>query len=236
VIYVVRYALVLLHTFFWASVVCIIGVFDRSGEIAVRCERVWARWILATCRLEVETEGLENAAPGGTYVVMSNHQSVFDIVALVASLPFSWRFVAKRELTWIPFFGWGLLAGGQILIDRRDHESAVRSLRRAAERVRSGTSVIVFPEGTRSDTGNLRSFKSGGFHLAIQAGVPILPVTVSGSRRITPRKSLRVHSGRMLVRCGKPIPTELLTADDSGQLKEQVRLAIYAGFDLGLQG
>ena len=166
---------------------------------------------------------------------MSNHQSAFDIAAIGATLPLSWRFVAKRELTWIPFFGWGLVAAGHVLIDRRDHERSVRSLRRAAERVRSGVSVIVFPEGTRSATGELGPFKSGGFHLAIEAGVPILPATVSGSRRITPPKSLRVESGPILVRYGKPIPTEGLATDDREQLKQEVRQAILAGFDPELQ-
>jgi 1-acyl-sn-glycerol-3-phosphate acyltransferase len=121
------------------------------------------------------------------------------------------------------------------VIDRRDHERSVRSLKRAAESVRSGVSVIVFPEGTRSATGEVGSFKSGGFHLAIEAGVPILPATVSGSRRITPPKSLRVESGSILVRYGKPIPTETLTVDDRDQLKEEVRQAIVAGFEPALQ-
>jgi 1-acyl-sn-glycerol-3-phosphate acyltransferase len=235
-IYVVRYALISLYTVFWASAVCIVSVFDRSGEAGVACARQWARWILWTCRIEVATGGVENVDPSGPYVVMSNHQSVFDIVALVGTLPVSFRFVAKHELTRIPFFGWGLLAGGHVVIDRRDHDRAVSSLKRAAERVRTGTSVIVFPEGTRSKTGDLRAFKSGGFHLAIQAGVPILPIAISGSRRIAPRGSLRAESGRMLVRFGKPIPTDRLTADDSEQLKAQVRQAILAGFDIALQG
>jgi 1-acyl-sn-glycerol-3-phosphate acyltransferase len=235
VIYVIRYALVSLYTVFWASVICIESIFDRSGESAVRAARHWARWILQSCSVEVDTEGLENVVPGESYVVMTNHQSVFDIPALVATLPISWRFVAKRELTRIPFFGWGLLAAGHITIDRGEHERAILSMRRAAERVRAGTSVIIFPEGTRSKTGVMRGFKSGGFHLAIQAGVPILPATISGSRRITPRKSLRVESGRILLRYAKPIPTAGLTADDSEQLKEQLRQVLLAGFEPSLQ-
>jgi 1-acyl-sn-glycerol-3-phosphate acyltransferase len=235
VIYVVRYALIVLYTVFWASVACVEALLGRGGEGGVRAGRNWARWILGTSRVRVESEGLENIAPGRSYVVMTNHQSVFDITALAATLPLSWRFVAKRELTRIPIFGWGLVAAGHIVIDRRDNERSVRSLKRAAESVRSGVSVIVFPEGTRSATGEVGSFKSGGFHLAIEAGVPILPATVSGSRRITPPKSLRVESGSILVRYGKPIPTETLTIDDREQLKEEVRQAIVAGFEPALQ-
>jgi 1-acyl-sn-glycerol-3-phosphate acyltransferase len=235
VIYVVRYALIVLQTAFWASVVCVEALFGHGGEGGVRAARNWARCVLWTGRIRVDVEGLENIAPGRPYVVMSNHQSVFDIPAIAATLPLSWRFVAKRELTWIPFFGWGLLAAGHIVIDRRDNERSVRSLKRAAERVRTGTSVIIFPEGTRSAAGHLGSFKSGGFHLAIEAGVPILPTTVSGSRRITPPGSLRVESGRILVRFGKPIPTEELAIDDREQLKAEVRRGIHAGFDPALQ-
>jgi 1-acyl-sn-glycerol-3-phosphate acyltransferase len=235
VIYVVRYALISLYTAFWASCACIGFLFDRSGEVGLWSARNWARWILWTCRVDVTTEGNENIAPNGTYVVMTNHQSVFDIVAVAATLPVSWRFVAKRELTRIPFFGWGLLAAGHIVIDRGSNERSVRTLKRAAERVRAGTSVIVFPEGTRSKTGKLRAFKSGGFHLAIEAGVPVLPATISGSRRVTPPKSLRVESGPILIRYGKPIPTEQITVDDRNQLKEEVRQAIRAGFDPALQ-
>jgi 1-acyl-sn-glycerol-3-phosphate acyltransferase len=235
VIYVVRYALSALYSVFWASVVCVEALFGRGGEGGVHAARNWARWILWTCRVPVEVDGLENIAPDQSYVVMANHQSAFDITALASTLPLSWRFVAKRELTWIPFFGWGLVAAGHVLIDRRDHDRSVRSLRRAADRVRSGVSVIVFPEGTRSATGELGPFKSGGFHLAIEAGVPVLPATVSGSRRVTPRGSLRIEPGPILVRYGKPIPTEALTIDEREQLKEEVRHAILAGSEPALQ-
>ncbi len=234
-IYVVRYALIALYTVFWASVACVEALFGRGGEGGVRAGRNWARWILWTSRVAVEVEGLENIAPDRSYVVMPNHQSAFDITAIAATLPLSWRFVAKRELTWIPFFGWGLVAAGHFVIDRRNNERSVRSLRRAAERVQLGTSVIVFPEGTRGATGELGPFKSGGFHLAVEAGVPILPATISGSRRIAPPKSLRVESGRVVVRYGKPIPTEALADGDREQLKEEVRRAILAGFEPALE-
>ena len=234
-IYVVRYALVALYTVFWASVACVEALLGFGGAGGLHAGRTWARWILATSRVRVDVEGLENIAPDRSYVVMTNHQSAFDIAALAATLPLSWRFVAKRELTRIPFFGWGLLAAGHIVIDRRDNQRSVRSLKRAAEKVRAGASVIVFPEGTRSRTGEMGPFKSGGFHLAIEAGVPILPATISGSRRITPPKSLRIEPGRILLRYGKPIPTEGLEVDAREQLKQEVRQAILAGLDPELQ-
>jgi 1-acyl-sn-glycerol-3-phosphate acyltransferase len=160
---------------------------------------------------------------------------VLDIGALVLTLPVSWRFVAKRELTWIPFFGWALGLSDQIVIDRRNRTRSVRSLSRAAERIRGGLNVIIFPEGTRSPTGEMREFKSGGFHLAIEAQVPILPATVSGSFELIPKRSLKVHSGTIKVAYGAPIPTAGLGTEQRNVLKEQVRAAIARGYDPVLQ-
>ena len=230
-IYVCRFVLFLLVTLFWALAACVIGLFDRSGEGVVWAARIWARWILATSSVEVECSGVEKVDVGQPYVFMSNHQSVFDVPAIVTTLPVSFRFVAKRELTWIPVFGWALMLAGHIIIDRGRRERCVSSLRRAAEQVRRGVNVIIFPEGTRSETDGFLPFKSGGFHLAIQAGVPVFPISVSGSRRITPKRSLRVESGRIRVHYGTPIPTAELTRDDREALKEEVREAILAGFD-----
>ena len=236
VIYVVRYALIALYTIFWGTLGVAIGLVDRSGEGVVWVGRQWIRWVLASCGIRVRAEGLEELDPRGPYVLMSNHQSAFDIAAIVTSWPGSFRFVAKRELTWVPFFGWALALGGHVIIDRRRRNRAVKSLEQAARQVRDGTNVIIFPEGTRSPSGELGPFKSGGFHLAIQAQVPVLPVSVSGSRRITPKRSLRIESGTILIRYGRPIPTLGLGVDDRQELKDRVRAAIEAGFDAELQG
>lgn len=235
-VYVVRYLLVVLYTVLWGGIACLASPFDREGLAVVWCGRQWVRWILWTCGIRADADGLANVPRDRPCVYMSNHQSVFDIAAIIATLPVRWRFVAKRELTWIPFFGWALALGGQIIVDRRNREASVRSLARAAERVRDGANVIIFPEGTRSPDGSLREFKSGGFHLALQAGVPIVPVAVSGSRRISPKRSLRIHSGRVRVRYGAPIPTEGLGPEDRERLKARVREAILRGYDAELQG
>jgi 1-acyl-sn-glycerol-3-phosphate acyltransferase len=235
VIYVIRYALIVLYTVVLGGAATVAGLVDRSGESAIWIARLWVRWILWTCRVRVEARGLENVDLTRPHVWMSNHQSVFDIPALVATIPVSWRFVAKRELLRIPFFGWAIRVGGHVIVDRADREQSVRSLREAARRIAQGTNVIIFPEGTRSASGRLRAFRSGGFHLAIEAQVPIVPITVSGSHRITPKRSLRVKSGRIAVCCGKPISTEGLTVADRGELKDRVREAIEAGYDPELQ-
>lgn len=233
-IYFVRYLLVALYTIFWGVLGVVLGLVDRSGRGVLWVGRNWIHWCLVTCGVEVEARGLEGVPQ--PCVVMSNHQSVFDIAALVHTFPHPvWRFVAKRELLRIPFFGWALALANQVIIDRGDNEKAVRSLKLAAQRVRNGENVLIFPEGTRSSDAILHDFKSGGFHLAIEAGVPIVPVTVSGSHHITPKRSLRIEKGRVLIRYGKPIPTDTLGIDDRNDLKKRVREAILAGYDPELQ-
>jgi 1-acyl-sn-glycerol-3-phosphate acyltransferase len=234
VIYVVRFALIVLYTVFWGIPATLVAPF--SGEAIVWIGRTWISWIFRTCGVRVVAEGLEHVERTQAYVFMSNHQSVLDIGALVLTLPVNWRFVAKRELTWVPFFGWALGLSDQIVVDRRNRMRAVRSLQRAAERVRGGISVIVFPEGTRSPSGRMREFKSGGFHLAIEAQVPILPTTVSGSFHLIPKRSLKVQSGTIKVVYGKPIPTHGLGVEHRHGLKDRVREAIESGYDAELQG
>jgi 1-acyl-sn-glycerol-3-phosphate acyltransferase len=236
VIYALRYALCALYTVFWSTLALPMALLDRSGESVVWILRQWIRWSLATCGVRVEQEGAEHIDPRRSYVFMANHQSVFDVAVIVHTLPVSFRFVAKRELTRIPFFGWALLASDHVIVDRDRRESSVRSLRHAARRIRDGINVIIFPEGTRSPTGELREFKGGGFHLAIEAQVPILPVTVSGTQRITPKRSLRIESGVVKVVYGKPIETRGIGLEERKALAEVVRRAIARGYDPAYQG
>jgi 1-acyl-sn-glycerol-3-phosphate acyltransferase len=235
VIYVVRYTLIVAYTVVWGIPATLAALVDRSGEAAIWIGRQWLRWIFWTCGIRVTADGLEHIDPHRSYVFMSNHQSVTDVGAIALTLPVSWRFVAKRELTWIPLFGWAVALGGHVIVDRGRHARAVASLRRAAERIREGVNVIIFPEGTRSPDGELQPFKSGGFHLALDAQVPIVPVTVSGSQLLTPKGSLRVESGRIHVFYGKPIETRGLGADQREALAQRVRAAIAEGFDHAIQ-
>ena len=185
---VAQFGLIGLYTIVIGLPIIVASFFD-GGRTMLALGRVWVRWILATFRVRVDVAGLENVPTHAPVILMSNHQSLADIAAIVSTLPrsVSWRFVAKKELVRVPIFGQALVASGHIIIDRGNREKAVASLHRAAERIRAGTSVIVFPEGTRSPDGHLRRFKSGPFHLAVEAQVPIIPVTVSGSQRITPK-------------------------------------------------
>jgi 1-acyl-sn-glycerol-3-phosphate acyltransferase len=235
VIHVFRYTLVVVYTILVGVPACLLGLFG-AGDTVVKLGVVWVRAILWSCGIRVEVSGLENVDRRRPSIFMSNHQSVIDIAAILATIPVvNVRFVAKRELTRIPLFGWALPLSGQIIVDRGNRARAIESLRRGAERIRAGTHVIVFPEGTRSQTGSLAGFKSGGFHLALQAAVPIVPVSVSGSHHITPKRSLKIHSGLVRIHYGVPIRTDDLTVEDRNRLKERVHSAILAGFDPELQ-
>lgn len=237
VVTLLQLGLIAIYTVLIGPPIIVASFFD-GGRTMLRLGRVWIRWILATFRVRVESTGLENVPTHAPVILMSNHQSLVDIAAIVSTLPRtqSWRFVAKRELTRVPIFGQALVASGHIIIDRGDRVRAVASLRRAAEIIRAGTTVIVFPEGTRSPRGNLKQFKSGPFHLALEAKVPIIPVTVSGSHRITPKGQLRVHKGVVKICYGKPIPTRGVPVGERKQLAARVREAIARGYDVAFQG
>jgi 1-acyl-sn-glycerol-3-phosphate acyltransferase len=155
----------------------------------------WARAVIENAGIHLEVVGRENLRPGETYLVMSNHQSLYDIPVLFQAIGPNVRMVAKRELFHVPIFGGALEAAGFIAIDRRDRNAAIRSLERARSLLAGGTHVWMAPEGTRSHTGELLPFKKGAFYLAFEAELPILPVTLSGTRDALPAKGLRSTFG-----------------------------------------
>lgn len=191
----------------------------RSGDFPMwLARRAWSPMCLwATgCRRAVERLP---PLPDGPLIFASNHESALDIWVLVEALPRTIRFVAKRELFRIPIFGWYMQLGGHVPVERSNHARAIHSLRQAAELVRAGTSLIVFPEGTRSRDARVQPFKKGPFALAQEARVPIVPVAVSGSAAVTPTKLIAVRPGTIRVVVGDPIDpadypdrTALLTA------------------------
>jgi 1-acyl-sn-glycerol-3-phosphate acyltransferase len=185
--------------------------------------RWWSQTICALSGVKIEVQGHTALDRNHSYVFMANHLSTIDIWALYVALPIPVRMIAKKQLAAIPLFGWGMWAGRFIFIDRQNAVSARRSITRAEERIRAGASVLLFPEGTRSRDGQLQAFKKGGFHLAIDAGAPIVPVALHGTRELMPRGSLRVKPGRVRVTFGEPIPTAGLKAEDRNDLLERVR-------------
>lgn len=204
--------------------------FDEMG-------RAWCRIILWGSGSAVEVHGLENIRPGTPQVLTGNHQSWFDVLAVAANLPKSYHFVAKKELERVVIFGRAWKLAGHISIDRSNRESAIASLDRAGEQLRAeGSCVVLFPEGTRSPTGELQEFKKGPFMLALHTGVPIVPFGVAGSRRVMPKGRWRVRKGRIIVRFGRPIPTTGLSPDapeDRDALMAQVRDEVRRLRDLG---
>ena len=182
--------------------------------------RKWALRILRAARCSVEVIGGEHVDPDAPQIVISNHESWFDVFALTAYLPGRLRFVAKKELEKIPIFGAAFVACGNVTVDRGDRGSAIESLERAANKINSdNSSIVLFPEGTRSPTGHLRRFKKGAFVLAIQGKVPVLPTAVVGTRDILAKGSWRVKPGPIEIRIGPPIAvTDLGHADRDGLL------------------
>lgn len=191
--------------------------------------RPWARLIAATCGTRVRACGLSRIPTDRPCVFMSNHQSHFDLIALLTTLPGRFAILAKRELFFIPVFGWALWLAGMVPVDRSNRESAIRSVDRAAEQVRNGRSVLIFAEGTRSADGTLQPFKKGGFHLALKAGAPIVPVSVRGGHGILPKGSLRIRPGLLEVTVGEPIETRPYASQPLESLMAAVREALVAG-------
>jgi len=217
-------------TVFWASLGILTWPLSPRGDLYLLYARIWSGWILGFLGIPLAVTGRERLEPGQTYVLMSNHQSVFDIFALFRSCDRPFRMVAKRILFWIPILGWSMWMCGFIPIDRSNRDSAIRSLDRAARKIRSGVSVLVFPEGTRSRDGTLQPFKKGGFMMALEAGVPVVPVVVLGTDAIMEKGSLRVGRADVTVRIGTPIETAGRGARGRDRLMDEVRRAMI---DLG---
>jgi len=159
---------------------------------------------------------------------MTNHQSYFDIFALLAYLPVDFKFIVKQELMRIPLLGFAMRRAGYIGIERKDPRKAVRSIKEAAEKIKGGASVVIFPEGTRSLDGRVQALKKGGFNLALKSGCDIVPVTISNSYRIVPKGSLKINKGSFRVHFGLPISTKEYSKKNMEQLMARVREAIIS--------
>jgi 1-acyl-sn-glycerol-3-phosphate acyltransferase len=187
----------------------------------------WSKWNLWAAGTPLDVQGIEKVPPGPV-VYASNHSSMFDIWALSAALPGSTRFVAKQELAKIPFFGPAMVRAGHVTIDRFNRGKAFEAYDRAAQTIKGGISTIVFPEGTRSRTGELLPFKNAPFGLAIAAQVPLVPVYVHNTFEILPKGAWRMRRMPIRIRIGEPIATAGLTLEDRDQLRERTRAAIEA--------
>ncbi|HPC87152.1 MAG TPA: lysophospholipid acyltransferase family protein [Smithellaceae bacterium] len=213
---------------FWAV---IYSFFDNAENNVHKVARIWSRILLAICGTKVQVIGRENIRPGRPQVLMANHQSDFDILITLAHVPGQFRWIAKKELFAVPVFGQAMRSAGYIEIDRQNHEKALRSLDLAALRIREGKSVMTFPEGTRSRDGEIKAFKHGTFYLAIQAGVPIVPISIIGSGEIMPKRSLKVKPGKIKLIIDKPIPVTGYTTENRHELIRKVRQVIIHNYN-----
>lgn len=202
---------------------------SRMNCICDRWPRAWARILLWVAGVEVVLENAEVIDPGVPQILVANHVSWFDVLALAAHIPGRYRFVAKKELAHVPFFGPAWRACGHISIDRQDRKKAIQSLELARERLEEDRpTVIMFPEGTRSETGELQRFKKGAFVLAIQTGVDVVPAAVEGSRAVMRKRSWKIRKGTVRVRFGEPISVRGMEMGDRDALTRQARGAVAA--------
>lgn len=206
--------------------------FERQGRAVHSIGAFWSRVLLALAGVRVETRGLENVPRDTPVIFLSNHQGAFDIPALQAFLPVQFRWVAKKSLFRIPVIGWSMSLAGYIGIDRDNPAEAIKNMEEAAAKMRAGTSVLVFPEGTRSATGKLLPFKRGAFMLARKSGVPIVPVAVSGTSGILARGGFLIRPSRVRIAVGRPIST---ASSDEKDLRGATKRAIESLFEGGLR-
>jgi 1-acyl-sn-glycerol-3-phosphate acyltransferase len=228
----------------WACVVLVVATLACGIPAAVfsliapgsfatmRMGRLWGGAMLRAVGARVRYEGLDAAVAALPCVYISNHQSNVDIWALIRVLPLPTQFVAKQSLFRIPVLGWAMAASGFIPIDRTNRSRAIRSLRAAAQRVRDGRPAVLFAEGTRSKDGRLGRFKKGPFHLALSAGVPVVPVAISGSWSVMPPGSFRVCPGPVRVRFLPRVEVQSFDPEDSAGLMAAVHAAIDAAIEM----
>lgn len=217
----------------WYCLLILWAAYRKSDKLACRCEelpRRWARRLLSAADARVEFEHLERIVPDHPQILVANHVSYFDVLALLGYLPGKYRFVGKQELTRVPLWGPAWMACGHISIDRQDKAKAMASLalaRRKLEEERP--TVVLFPEGTRSPTGELRAFKKGAFVLAIQTGTEVVPAAILGAREIMRKGSLAIRRGGTIrVRLGEPLSVEGLGMEDRDELTRRAHAAVAA--------
>jgi 1-acyl-sn-glycerol-3-phosphate acyltransferase len=199
-------------------------LIDPRGDLGHRCARAWAWLILATTGVRVRVVGLDRIDLSRGYVLAANHQSIYDIPIVFASLPMQLRIIAKDSLGRVPFLGWHLRRAGHLLVDRRNPGAGI--LKRMARMVGDGRSLIVFPEGTRSLDGAVGRFKGGMFLLAVDAGLPVVPVSIAHSRHIMRKGRLMVCPGEVTLTIHAPIPTTTVSREEVRELTERVRAVV----------
>ena len=217
-----------INTSILGTTIILISFIDPRGNMVHYLGKLWSRLNLIFTGARIRIHGLENMQKNKSYVVMSNHQSHYDVWALIGYLPLQLRWVIKKELRKVPVFGLGCERMGHIYIDRKNPEKSREELQVIRDKFSAGASVVFFPEGSRSTDGNLKPFKKGGFVMALQGQVPILPVTVVGSRSILPKGSKKITPGTIEIYIHPAIETDTFSYETKEQLMELVRQAIQS--------
>jgi 1-acyl-sn-glycerol-3-phosphate acyltransferase len=217
------------YTIVLGTVSLLSSVVDRTGDFGHRCARAWSWLILKTTGVRVEATGIEKLDRSRSYVLAANHQSIYDIPILFASLPLQLRIVSKQSLGAFPFLGWHLHRTGHLLVDRRNPGADI--LEKMTRLVSEAHSLIVFPEGTRSADGSVGRFKRGSFVVAIESGLPIVPVSVAGSRHVMRKGELTVRPGTVRVTVHDPVPTAGVGREDVVALANRVRDTVRRAVD-----
>jgi len=214
---------------FFGSATIVAALITGNDKTAHRIASIWGRAILLVSRVQVSITGLSHIDPSRAYILMANHQSVFDIPILLGCLPLQFRWLAKAELFKIPIFGQGMRSCGYISIDRGNQASSFESIAHAARTLSQGKSILIFPEGTRTRDGKLRPFKKGGFVLAVDAGAPIVPIIIRGAFSLLPKGRLHVNApAHIQMRILAPIATTSYSRDTKESLMERVRERMLA--------
>jgi len=217
-------------TAYYVVKICFLSTLGTANSLCNQCDsisRSWARSLLKLSDVSVLVEGADVIDRSNSCVLVSNHESWFDVFVLAGWLPISAKFVGKQELARIPIFGSAWQACGHVAVDRKNRPAAIQSLESIVERMnRKILQVVMFAEGTRSADGNLQSFKKGPFILAIEAGVPIIPLAIIGSREIMPKGSFSIGRGEIKVRIGRPISVSGMSYGDRDVLRANARKAV----------
>jgi 1-acyl-sn-glycerol-3-phosphate acyltransferase len=212
---------------FWISLALLVTVLTGNGERALAmARRFWAPGLLWAAGAKLSVDPFPELDWSKPHIFALNHESSLDIPCAFAALPVNLRFIAKHTLAKVPFLGWYMRMTGMVFVNRSDRSQAVESLARAGERIRAGANILAFPEGTRSRDGKILPFKKGVFVVALEAGVPIVPVAIHGSGAVLPTGGFRVKGGPVRLKVGKPIETQGRGTDARDALLIEVREAI----------
>ena len=228
-------AWIFLSTVVLGTIAIVATLITRSGRPIDVLGRLWSRCIVRACGIELRVEGLERLRPGQSYVLISNHLSNFDIWCTLAIMPFTVRFVAKKELLRLPFFGQALALSDHIVIDRQDPMAAIGMINSAMARASEGIGILFYAEGTRSRDGKIHEFKKGGVSLALRAGLPIVPMTVSGTRKFLPRGCAVIRpGGQVRIVVADPVSTAGVPFESRDELNARVREIVISNYVEGL--